>query len=157
MVEIDADNESKENEVFSDFILGPSFYFWRENLEEKYENVDFKIPSFDDLFKKGVFKPVHPFLLRTATFCSIVKGKNHEYLFLTQSLLKNNENQKKVCVLNPMNGMTEIVEIDSFVKSQQIETFDYDISNEISQIIMFNLCQSKTMMNSFERSEQRIT
>ena len=56
-----------------------------------------------------------------------------------------------------MNGMTEIVEIDSFVKSQQIETFDYDISNEISQIIMFNLCQSKTMMNSFERSEQRIT
>ena len=56
-----------------------------------------------------------------------------------------------------MNGMTEIVEIDSFVKSQQIEMFDYDISNEISQIIMFNLCQSKTMMNSFERSEQRIT
>lgn len=37
MVEIDADNESKENEVFSDFILGPSFYLWRDNLEEKFE------------------------------------------------------------------------------------------------------------------------
>lgn len=53
--------------------------------------------------------------------------------------------------------MTEIVEIDSFAKSQQSKVLDNDMSDEISQIIMFNLCHSKTMMNSFESSEQRIT
>lgn len=88
IVEIDVDNKSKENEIFSELNLGPSFYLWRDKLAEEFEKADFERPSSNDLNKEGVFTPIHPLLLRTATCCSIVKGKDHEYLFLTQSLLK---------------------------------------------------------------------
>ncbi|KAK8890225.1 hypothetical protein M9Y10_034997 [Tritrichomonas musculus] len=50
------------------------------------------------------FKPILPMEMRDICTCSIVKGKDHEYLYIMPSQMKDSASIGKVDIIDPMTG-----------------------------------------------------
>lgn len=83
--------------------------------------------------------------MRLMSACSIVKGKDHEYLFIN---IKEDEISAEI--IDPMIGTTEIINIKSFAIEQHIKHFDNETnligSDQVKQIIMIDFDESKSMI-----------
>lgn len=82
-------------------------------------------------------------MINSFPYCRIVKGKQHEYLYLMKSQLKDIKSQNMIDIIDPLTGMIETKDIEIFAKEQSDEN---DYMNDIQQIIMFNLDESKSMI-----------
>ena len=144
---IDIDSNNKEYGFLSSLKLGPSVYFW--------SNDDFDFCDFqnDNHQCDILFSPIRPLSIKNSFSCSIVKGKDHEYLYLMPSCSKSFKNQELFSILDPIKGITEIKDVEIFAKEQNNEEKDgsqlFD-PDEINQIIMINLDESISMVDDLD-------
>ena len=98
------------------------------------------------------FTPIAPLSVRLVTGCSIVKGKDHNYLYLYQSYDKKSNNF--INIINPKEGKAESVDLEKFAKNQKNNKVD-DITNlidpdDVKQIIMICFDNSNSMNESLD-------
>lgn len=100
--------EPKSDDPSASFLLKLNqpkvVYFWEGDTIDEYvyytlEPLD--LSSNDDLEENGFlsFTPIAPLSIRVATGCSIVKGKDHNYFYISQSSEKGAANQNKVDII----------------------------------------------------------
>ena len=138
----------------SDLKLGPIVYFWKGDTGDDFPWIDLKIQSEEAIENAynliASFTPIAPLSMRNATGCSIVKGKDHEYLYLMQSPSKDSKSQNMVEMVDPMSGMVESSDVESFAKAQGNTKIDSTANlidpDRVKQIIMVNFDESKSMI-----------
>lgn len=140
MMTIDIEQDAEDTKFFSDLKLGPIVYFWKGDLGEDFTYVDLNIQSVENienaynLFKS--FTPIAPLSMRFSTGCSIVRGKDHEYLYLMQSPSKSIECQNNVDIIDPMIGKIISYDIELFAAKQadtEVDNFTNLIEPEQSK------------------------
>ena len=100
--------EPKSDDPSASFLLKLNqpkvVYFWEGDTIDEYvyytlEPLD--LSSNDDLEENGFlsFTPIAPLSIRVATGCSIVRGKDHNYFYISQSSEKGAANQNKVDII----------------------------------------------------------
>lgn len=135
--------------------FGP--YFWTSDANEnsnssRLEFTDYTIilQLYDQI--NSIFL-ISPFSIHYAFECSIVRGKNHEYLYLMKSPLKDLNSQNYVQIIDPMTGLVETKELDQFSKEQNENDNFFNEQDRIEQIIMFNFDESKFMYEKFNNND----
>lgn len=143
-------NDSK-TEFLEKLKVGPNVYFWKGDFDgEDFQFIDFQVTSDDieNSFEKyETFTPKSPLSLYNKVVCEIVKGKDHEYLYLMQSALKVPDKQDYADILDPLKGKTDSINIELFAQNEfgnddAIDSIDHD---KVKQIIMFDLDESESM------------
>lgn len=134
-------------------------YFWLPDFQSMMCNFNF-VPFEVDIDKlnyssneKFLFHPISPLLMKTTKSCSIVSGKNHEFLFLMQSPLKDLKSQNKAKIIDPFTGQCETKDIEDFAREQECELNP----REINQVIMFDLCESESLLADFDNKTNMLT
>lgn len=91
----------------SDLKLNQSVYVWdgvKTGFDDKnFIKFDPKIDNQKD-DKPFCLSPISPFLMDKFTSCCIVKGKDHEYLYIMPSPMKVPSSQSKSVIINQMTG-----------------------------------------------------
>lgn len=140
----------------SDFLsylgLGQSnTYFWQADSDENFKWLDISFKKRDAIENAynliASFTPIAPLSVRLVTSSAIVKGVDHEYLFLQQS--KDN----KIIVIDPMVGVVHEKDVEEFTKEVNTSETLADSKNaidldKVKQIVMVNLDESKSMMGN---------
>ena len=153
--------DEKSTKFLSDLKLGPLVYFWKGDTGEDYCWTNFDIQgsaAIESAYNLiASFTPIAPLSMRVVSGCSIVRGKDHEYLYLMQSPSKDTKSQNKVDIIDPMTGMTESKDIELFAQEQGNTKAD-DVANlidpdRVKQIIMVNFDESKSMTGDLEGYE----
>lgn len=125
-------------------------------------NSDFKIESTDSIEEcsktASTFTPISPFSIQNTTDCSIIKGKEHEFLYLPP--LKHTDKRYFANIIDPMTGLAKLTDIELFSKTEQIQKSDYktdliDPNLDIEQIIMINYDISSLMITDIEGKPQK--
>ncbi|KAK8889279.1 hypothetical protein M9Y10_034025 [Tritrichomonas musculus] len=148
--------EDKSAPFFSNFKPGETIYYWKGDAGIDFAWLDFQIPIDDAIENLNYlfddFSPKKPLSLKNVSGCSIVKGKDHEYLYIMKSYLKDsnaNKNGNLVDIVNPMTGTIESKDIESFDISQersQLEiTTNLIIPDRVKQIIVVIFDESELM------------
>ena len=158
IMSINVKPDAESTKFLSDLKLGPIVYFWKGDTGDDFPWIDLKIQSEEAIENAynliASFTPIAPLSMRNATGCSIVKGKDHEYLYLMQSPSKDSKSQNNVDIIDPMNGKSESHDIETFAKAQGNTRAD-DTANlidpdRVKQIIMVNFDESKSMIGDLE-------
>ena len=140
----------------SDLKLGPIVYFWKQDIGDDFPWVEFKLQGLEAIQNAynliASFTPIAPLSMRNASACTIVRGKDHEYLYLMPSQSKDSKSQNMVQIVDPMTGMTEAKDVETFskeqgnIKSGAVATQDLIDPERVKQIIMVNFDESKSMI-----------
>ena len=154
---IEVSETKSDTKFLSDLNLGPSVYLWNADFNEKF--------TFHDLYLdynaitvqikqsiESTIIPIEPLSIRKFYTNTIVHGKDHEFLFLNQSLNKSYKYKNMIDIIDPLTCKTESKDIETFVKEQSNEN---DISSIIDtclvdQIVMVNLDESRSMVYDLE-------
>ena len=148
LMTINLDPRAHPTKFLTKLNLGPVVYFWKIESAESAVSSDIKIKDKDieNAYNYSTFTPIDPLSIRVVIGCSIIKGKDHEFLYLSQSPIIDTDNQIIVEIINPLTGKIQSKDINKFAKEQG-NTSSNQISNvdQIKQIIMVNFDQSKFM------------
>ena len=120
----------------------PITYLWTNDAGDEF---DLKTLQFNE----GIisFTPIPPFPARFITGPSIIRWKDHSFLYVSESSLKGTKNQTKVDIIDPLFGFGSTVELDDFCQ----QNFDLENSSElinpseVQQVILFCLDVSGSM------------
>ena len=155
MMVIEVKPDQEDTQFLSDLKLGPIVYLWKGDIGEDFMYVDLDLQSEEAIENAynliASFRPIAPLSMRVATGCSIVKGKDYEYLYLMQSASKDRMDQNKVDIIDPLTGLTESVDLELFAQDQGDTTNSVEVANlidpeRVQQIIMVNFDESRSMI-----------
>lgn len=146
--------EYEDLKLFYDMKLGPIVYFWKGDTGEQFQWFELKIISekaIENAFNVNrIFIPIEPNSMRVKTRCAIVKGKDHEYLYLKHMQQKDKSISAEI--IDPMIGITEIIDTETFAKEQYRGSFDKTAnlidSDQVKQIILIDFDESKSMISN---------
>ena len=137
-----------------------TIYLWEGDYGKPFKYVNLKnrysIKQLDqsyELFRQ--FTPILPLSIRISTSCSIVKGKDHNFLYLKQSSSKDSSSQNNVDIINPKTGICDSVNLTKFGKEQSTKA-DYINPNDkdnVKQIIYVCFDTSSRMKNPISKEE----
>ncbi|KAK8884978.1 hypothetical protein M9Y10_044105 [Tritrichomonas musculus] len=143
----------QRTKFLSDLKLGPIVYIWQGDTGKTFKRFLFELQGTEAIQNAyniiASFKPIAPLSMRAASGCSIVRGKDHEYLYLMQSPSKDVMDQNKVDIIDPTTGLTESVDVEDFAKKQgdtgTDKTEDLIEPDQVKQVIMVNFDESGSM------------
>lgn len=129
-------NEEKKSVWNTDFLNNfnqlKTIYLWQEDIKD----FSFNYLEFDENHRpepiaieyihnvQSTFKPILPLSIQFVINYQIVQGTDYNYLFLTPTPTKDSKCQNFVEIANPMTGMIESVDIDSFASSNSKNNID---------------------------------
>ena len=142
---------------FKKLNLESPVYIFKGDLGDDFPLKEFSI-SFDDIensFERfSTIAPIEPLSIYNQFGCAIIKGKDHEYLYIMNSPLKGEGVLDNADILDPINGLTESYNIEAFAKSQNDpetgEVTDIIDHDKVKQIIMYDLDESGSMRGNLE-------
>lgn len=156
LIGVKVESDSGYTKFLYDLKLSSYVYFWRVDIGQQFEFVDFKVKSFSDIENaydlKGLFTPIMPYQISYSPRCSIVNGKTHEYLYLMHSSSKDAKSQNLVDIIDPFIGVCESKDIDVLEK----EITEINDPDQIKQIIMINLDESNSMIDPNSDKDERV-
>lgn len=145
-------NPDESTQLFFNISHRSFLYLWKGDMNEDFAFENFEIKDKKCIknacFIDSPFNPISPFSLPNQYECAIVKGKNYEYLYLMKYSSKAYEKKNLYDILDPLKGMAEPVDIESFAKlnSKNDEISDIIDAEKVKQIIMFDIDISKSMI-----------
>lgn len=166
VIEVDKDAEKQNFQYLTALNQPKIVYFWLGDTLN-YSTKDFKyifiksfIPRAIEDANKGFisFTPIAPLSIRFVTGCSIVKGKEHCYLYKSQSFIKGIDSQNDIDIIDPLKGYVETVDIEKFAQSQENYLMDSVTSlidhDSIRQVIFVCFDCSNSMNGALDNSDQ---
>ncbi|KAK8836431.1 hypothetical protein M9Y10_037686 [Tritrichomonas musculus] len=125
-------------------------YLWTNDAGDEfnfYKTEKFDLKALE--FNEGIVSltPIPPFSARFVTGASIIRGKDHSFLYVSESSLKGTSNQTKVDIIDPFSGFGSTVDLEDFCQ----QNFDLENSSElinpseVQQVILFCLDVSESM------------
>lgn len=137
-------------------------YIWRaDEVGRKFKITEMKKPEQKDIeesFSKYVyFTPIAPLTIRVATGCSIVRGKDHNFLYLKESSDKDSSNQNSVDIIDPTSGFVDSKDLDEFSREQD-DPFNHNNLNlidpdQVKQVVLVCLDISSEMGKNMENTD----
>lgn len=152
--------EVANKKFLSDLNLGPFAYIWLGDSDQEFNRYKLRLKGSEAI--QNVFgcsdslKPVAPLSTLYRSECAIIKGKDHEFLYIAKSSL--NGDIKKINymdIIDPMTGLIESVDAGLFAKKQGENKKIEDIVDpfDIKQIIFVNLDSSNLMNRNLSNDE----
>lgn len=120
IVDLKAEKENP-NAQFLVKLNQPSIaYFWKNDSGDPFNYVKtekFEPKAIEDANKSFVsFTPLAPLSVRVVTGCTIIKGKDHSYLYVSDSALKGADMTNMVDIIDPNVGVASSVNIEDFAR-----------------------------------------
>lgn len=147
----------------TDLDLGPLAYIWLGDSDHDFNRFKIKVKgagaTMNAYGKSDPLKPIAPLSSLNNEECAIVKGKDHEFLYLERSPLKGDiKNINKIDIINPMTGLLESVDTCLFAKEQGESMKMTEIIDpfDIKQIIIVDLECSNSMNCELSDNENRL-
>ncbi|KAK8896924.1 hypothetical protein M9Y10_014850 [Tritrichomonas musculus] len=132
-------------------------YFWKGDSGEDFTHFQLKNFDMNEYINKNEnenksfasFTPIAPLSIRVVSGCSIVKGKEHNYLYISKAMSKGPESMNMVDIIDPVEGMATSVDVEKFAKLQGNDRID-DVSSlidtdKVKQVIFICFDHSGSM------------
>ena len=152
--------EVANKKFLSDLNLGPLAYIWLGDSDHEFLRFKLRfkrLEAIQNIFgNSDSLKPIAPLTTLFRSECAIIKGKDHEFLYLTKSSL--NGDIKKINymdIIDPMTGQIESVDAGLFAKKQGENKKLEDIVDpfDIKQIFIADLDSSDLMNRNLSSGE----
>ena len=136
-------------------------YIWEDDAGDDSEYAFVSKMSQEDFDSRSkeanYFTPIAPLSILVANGCSIVRGKEHNFLYVRQSSEKSVRSQNDVDIIDPTSGFADSKDVYQFSKEQEDPNGTGRMSvidaSEIRQIIMILVDESETMKGQLENVE----
>ena len=156
---IDICNGSEKVQFLVSLKQGPRVYLWQGDSNKSINWIRFNVQgeeAIENSYKVfASFTPISPLSMRCiSSGATIVKGKDHEYLFMNQNQSKERDHQNNVDIIDPFCGYVESFDVEEFAKFQGImkddETINLIDPDNVQQITMVDLDESGSMLADIE-------
>ena len=98
----------------------PITYFWKNDSGEGFNFVKaepFDPKAIEDANKGFVsFTPLAPLSVRVIRGCTIIKGKDHTYLYVSDSASRDIKSQNMVNIFDPLTGKIQPYDLEKFAE-----------------------------------------